>query len=417
MFSRFSVHSPSQHAPAPATSSASHQLAAAPSSANPSTPSPLHQQARLSTASASTSSTPSSPKVRPGQTQACEECRRRKSKCDQQKPVCGRCRATGKADRCVYVAQRPRIVPSQRAINELAGSLQQARSILDKLFPADALAQAYPAHDSPTSSAAATAFAGPHDEEQKPSIAALEDRQSLTFLDSLTSDQLRDLIPRLTNAASHDGRPLAAFRKAPALPSEHNEALAALRYHDDGGEFDEDSLDHETDDINALNLSTNKATSYVGSSSVSTALRVIAALCPRIVQQDRLRADSNRSAASSRSLEKDLTSLVGIQVPSQKEQAFINAYFENIHPVVPMLNEARFRHDYSTGLRNNSSWLGLLNMVLCMGSIAAQTSHDMEHLIYYQRARQCLTFDSFGSGRIETVQALAIMGGWYLHYR
>jgi len=81
-----------------------------------------------------------------------------------------------------------------------------------------------------------------------------------------------------------------------------------------------------------------------------------------------------------------------------------------------MLDEYRFRETYKNGTNEDTPWLGLLNMVLALGSIAAQTCLETTHVIYYERARSILTFDSFGSGRIEIVQALALMGGLYLHY-
>lgn len=55
-------------------------------------------------------------------------------------------------------------------------------------------------------------------------------------------------------------------------------------------------------------------------------------------------------------------------------------------------------------------------MVLAMGAIAGETCTESIHAVFYQRAKSMLSFDLFGSGKLEVVQALILMGGLYLHY-
>ncbi|TKA75485.1 hypothetical protein B0A49_02016 [Cryomyces minteri] len=55
-------------------------------------------------------------------------------------------------------------------------------------------------------------------------------------------------------------------------------------------------------------------------------------------------------------------------------------------------------------------------MVFAMGSIAALTSADTIHIVFYQKAKKHLGLDAVGSGRMETIQGLALMAGFYLHY-
>lgn len=43
-------------------------------------------------------------------------------------------------------------------------------------------------------------------------------------------------------------------------------------------------------------------------------------------------------------------------------------------------------------------------------------SDDHNHINFYNRAKEHLGLDSFGSSHLETLQALALMGGYYLHY-
>jgi hypothetical protein len=81
-----------------------------------------------------------------------------------------------------------------------------------------------------------------------------------------------------------------------------------------------------------------------------------------------------------------------------------------------MLDEPSFRADYLNGRRHDTPWLALLNMVFAMGSIVANKSDDHNHLNSYNRAKEHLPIDTFGSGHLETLQALTLMGGYYLHY-
>jgi hypothetical protein len=99
------------------------------------------------------------------------------------------------------------------------------------------------------------------------------------------------------------------------------------------------------------------------------------------------------------------------------EIPLINAYFDYVHPFVPLLDEQYFRNTYIAQKRKDPRWLLLLNTVLAMGGMAAASScEDLGHVVYWKRASQHLTVETLGSIHIETVQALALLGGYYLHY-
>lgn len=55
-------------------------------------------------------------------------------------------------------------------------------------------------------------------------------------------------------------------------------------------------------------------------------------------------------------------------------------------------------------------------MVLAIGTIAACKSEENGHIKFYKHAKQLLRMSAFGSGRLEALQALILMGGYYLHY-
>jgi len=46
----------------------------------------------------------------------------------------------------------------------------------------------------------------------------------------------------------------------------------------------------------------------------------------------------------------------------------------------------------------------------------AMKSDDQNHTTYYNRAKEHLGIDSFGCGHLEMLQALTLLGGYYLHY-
>jgi Fungal specific transcription factor domain len=179
-----------------------------------------------------------------------------------------------------------------------------------------------------------------------------------------------------------------------------------------------------TDDVNALALSMKHSSSYLGISSVMAALRVILWLDPEC--QALVNKTPNRSHLASRSAlvapdcaQKMTTTVAAAETqgPSAWDEVpIINAYFQYIHPFVPLVDEHTFRDTYMAKQRTDSRWSLLLNTVLAMGSIANGEEEDNLHSIYFDRAKEHLNMDTLGSAHIETVQALAMLSGFYLHY-
>jgi hypothetical protein len=181
-----------------------------------------------------------------------------------------------------------------------------------------------------------------------------------------------------------------------------------LHEHDVRNEFDEGTADFVADDVNALSLNTKQYSSYLGSASVAAAFRVISVLSPHV--REFSTNAPNPSPADPKSQEP-----VG-DTSKEAELEYVNAYFSYVHPIIPMLDETKFRMHFAVGNRNDSPWLALLNVVLALGSIAALTSADNVHFVYYGRAKVHLGLDALGTGRLESLQALGLMGGYYLHY-
>ena len=172
-----------------------------------------------------------------------------------------------------------------------------------------------------------------------------------------------------------------------------------------------------SDDINAISLATDRhRRSYLGVSSMSAVLRALFRLCPPAKEHIVERAKSWPDQ-STHMLPTPLPPGLGtIMAPNAlREQRCLDFYFEIFQGITPILNEEEFRAIYASGQRHDSSWLALLNMVLTLGSISSGS--DSSHVHYYNQARAYLDLDSLGSGNLESLQALCLLGGYYLHYR
>ncbi|KUI55118.1 Lactose regulatory protein LAC9 [Cytospora mali] len=274
-------------------------------------------------------------------------------------------------------------------LEALSQSLEECRSILKRLYPQ-------------------------HDVQD---LLPLSRRDLLGLLDGTSTDSSMSGLPSpaLTSAT------FTADLDSPVCSAESASSLEQLPGQD--SEWDEERRGREpiaveADDINALSLSVDRQTSYLGASSIKAALMVMLKVQPQL--RSALAAPLSSSeiphsfpAPRTRSsAQKDPQ-----RIPwSWKGQTLIDAYFKRTHVFVPMLDETSFRADYLEGQRFDAPWLALLNMVFAMGSIMAMKSDDYNHINYYNRAMEYLPLDAFGSSHIETVQALALIGGFYLHY-
>ncbi|OHX01101.1 fungal specific transcription factor domain-containing protein [Colletotrichum incanum] len=172
-----------------------------------------------------------------------------------------------------------------------------------------------------------------------------------------------------------------------------------------------------SDDINAISLATDQhRRSYLGVTSMSAVLRAIFRLCPAAKEHTAQRAKTWNESQNQSQLLPSL-SLVSPSAGHNplREQRCIEFYFDHIHPITPILNEDDFRRTLAAGGRHDGSWLALLNMIFTLGSIASGS--DSLHVHYYKQARAHLDLDSLGSGNMESLQALCLLGGYYLHYR
>ncbi|KAI1373872.1 fungal-specific transcription factor domain-containing protein [Hypoxylon crocopeplum] len=174
--------------------------------------------------------------------------------------------------------------------------------------------------------------------------------------------------------------------------------------------------DEVCDDVNGLSLNVHRR-SYLGASSMHAVFRTMFHVKPSlqwelqssIIPKDAA-ADQNAVATSA-----PWTRSYQDVPPALEEETAINAYFAHIHGIVPLLSEPYFREMWRRGQRCDRPWLALLNMVLVLGSLTV--GDDESSGIYYARAQAYLDFELLGTGCLESLQALCLLGGLYLHYK
>jgi hypothetical protein len=226
----------------------------------------------------------------------------------------------------------------------------------------------------------------------------------------------RDELLRLVNGAELPSPP------PPGQP-ELTEPLNLDPESDDEREWNEPQETQDPDramcdDVNGLSLSLDHR-SYMGVSSTQAILRTILRLRPSM--QENLRNDAtNNWGVTSPSASSYKTPLIHESpnlAPAIDEKKSIDEYFAQVHANIPVLDEADFRLHWERGDRTDRPWHALLNMVLTLGSLAAGDAQDHSHDIYYMRAKAYLDFELLGTGCVESVQALCLLGGTYLHYK
>jgi hypothetical protein len=288
------------------------------------------------------------------------------------------------------------VLTRYRTLDALSQSLEECRSILKRLYPN-------------------------------------RDAQSLL---PLSRHELIDLLDRSGSQGAPSQRSPAGSNTSPTSIQELHSPLASTVDDDrslahleqipsQDTEWDEerrnrDPLPAEADDVNALSLSVDRQSSYLGATSIKAAFLVMLKVAPVLRHYLAPHSNGNKQLSiSNYPTPKTGHAVLRTSPPvawSSEGQTLIDAYFNRVQIFVPMLDEPSFRADYLGARRNDGPWLALLNIVLAMGSIVSNKSDDHNHIIFYNRAKEHLGIDTFGSAQLETLQALSLMGGYYLHY-
>ncbi|KAF2261755.1 hypothetical protein CC78DRAFT_340231 [Lojkania enalia] len=315
---------------------------------------------------------------------ACVECRRRKIRCDGTQP-CGQCQWYQHPEACGYSKPAQRVVPSRKLVDKLSADIEQFKSVLNKLYPS----------------------------------------KDLESLSSLPREELLELALSIPSSGTTTSPSTVATQAISEITSgsEGAESLEALEQAPPEDPYWDEARKHLvrvqgiSDDVNGLSMSVDRLSSYVGISSITAALKVIVRCAPHakplIAHNHQETALPSRAGSPPPELVDD--NPMALPQPTEGQQ-LVESYFERVHLFFPMIDERKFWSSYLYGDRKDSPWLALLNMVFALGSLAASTSDNEAHYVYFNRSRHHLSLESFGSGNLEVLQALAIMSGYYMHY-
>lgn len=321
-----------------------------------------------------------------GSVRACDECRRRKIRCDGQRP-CESCQWYQRIDLCRY--QDPHVQDRQTA-----GTYER---IVHKLFP----------NRSPAD------------------FTALANLSALELLDLAKKGLSRD-----NTLPSRTISPPPEPQVSPgSVASGDLETLQMMPQEGSADQRDinvnnQDMASNFSDDVNALALSSKPPSSYLGASSIAAILKVITWLQPRFCK----RVDCSESydpmqystrvrqvLIEARNDPRDVLTEPTNYLQSD-EKDLIDAFFRYFHLQAPIVDEAMFRETVFQRQRSDSRWMSLLNIVLALGSIAVTPADNKAHYFYFIKAKSHLDLTALGSPHIETIQTLGLMGGQYLHY-
>ncbi|KAJ4204912.1 hypothetical protein NW759_014722 [Fusarium solani] len=324
---------------------------------------------------------------------SCSECTRRKVKCDGGHP-CSSCRYYKVSEDCVYRQRSKRQATSKSALDKATETLRRQAGVLQLLFPNHRLDE-------------------------------LVDKDRADLIQLISPKPTRDQVNEERTLQSPDPLPTTGssgisgdIEDVPSSP----EDLSIGESGEEERHWHESAQDPATiaasDDINALSLAGDRhRRSYLGITSVSAVLKSLFRLCPTAkdlaVEQSQTWPGAPQDETRPLVLNRTPGALAAPD--SLREQRYIGFYFEHIHAITPLVDEESFRSTFATGDGQSPAWLGLCNMVLTLGSIASGS--DTAHIHYYNRARSYLDLDSLGSGNLESLQALCLLGGYYLHYR
>ncbi|GKT47447.1 LOW QUALITY PROTEIN: regulatory protein gal4 [Colletotrichum spaethianum] len=316
---------------------------------------------------------------------SCQECTRRKVKCDGGHP-CASCQYYKVADACSEA-------DDMLTLEKTSEKLRAQSRVLQELFP-----------DIPVDDLVG---------KSRAELLVLLPRDSLFGVRSIAPQP--DLSPAgAISAAADEDEDEDDGPDDSTQISEGGEAANDRRWEESA---QQPATIRASDDINAISLATDQhRRSYLGVTSMSAVLRAIFRLCPAAKEHTAQRARTWNESQNQSQLLLSLSLISpGAGQNPLREQRCVDFYFDHIHPITPILNEDDFRRTLATGDRHDGSWQALLNMVFTLGSIASGS--DSLHVHYYKQARAHLDLDSLGSGNMESLQALCLLGGYYLHYR
>lgn len=374
--------------------------------------------------------------------QACNECKRRKGRCDRQLPECGPCARNKR--HCLY--ERHSKTPlTRRYLTEVEARLKQTETRLRDAEQRARLAEAQLQsiqHFQPPGQSVAVEAHGASNVNFSAMYDGAEPRGSPnsylhthiagpgnifaaqpTDADGISSANSQQAI--VTDNFSQTACPGAEALAPSELeqpPSgledfSWDEQLAGDDLEQSGMSIVEDGDSPSVTDSMASLSVDDKRAGYLGIASGAAMLRL---LMPD--SEHRPKRPAPRSHAHRHSITSDTESLGWIPTAVFKDRhiedidldAAINSYFSLYHTSYPIVCEPTFRAQFAQVIPrpNGKSWNALAYIIAAIGLFTTATEPVIRDLDLFAAAKANISIDSLETGNITLVQALALMSNY-----
>ncbi|KAM0702561.1 hypothetical protein Q7P35_009991 [Cladosporium inversicolor] len=374
--------------------------------------------------------------------QACNECKRRKGRCDRRLPECGPCARNKR--HCLY--ERHSKTPlTRRYLTEVEARLRQTEIRLREAEQRATFAEArlqtvQPVQPSGQSAAVGAQVASNINFPETYDGAASRGSQNshlpahITEPDSSFAAQPTNVdgIGSINSeqAAGIDNFSLTTYQGVENLaPGELEKPPSGLEDFSWDEQSAGDELEHAgtsvvedadspgiTDSMASLSVDDKRA-GYLGIASGAAMLRL---LMPD--SEHRPKRATQRSHAHKHSVTSDPGGLGWIPTPVFKDRhiaeidldAAINSYFSLYHISYPIVCEPTFRAQYSQVIPrpNGRSWNALAYIIAAIGLFTTATEPVVRDLDLFEAAKANISIDSLETGNITLVQALALISNY-----
>ncbi|KAF8537240.1 fungal-specific transcription factor domain-containing protein [Trichophaea hybrida] len=334
---------------------------------------------------------------------ACEECRRRKRKCDGQRPECGDCKAALLT--CRYGDGKRNL--AKKKMKRLEEKVKLYENLLDRLRP------------------------------------SLDPAGQLAIQNALVGVSESAANSPIAFRSPDDGASLAGdfLYRSPATKSDSGESDASVEEGSSG------SLDRLVYDINTSTI--NNPVGFMGKGTevswlqhLKDELQVDTPLEARAEAQSSQHGGSGKRRASESGVIGSTYHLDDLDISLAKTQVdiyivpekpiadgLIDAYFTTVHPLFPIIHKPSFLSQYALLYSSedpssvSGKWLAILNLIFAIGQRyydmtgSYQRTETAQHLIFFTRARILGALDGgvlFGIATLEDVQTMGLVGMYFL---
>lgn len=349
--------------------------------------------------------------------QACNECRRRKAKCDRTLPECNLCAKHRR--HCLYEAHS-RTPLTRKHLTEVEEKLRRAEI---RARDAERRAASLLTEIRSQGSVKEQVLTSAPDKAQSATVGDTQNPFRLDEGASVAVHYPQDL-PPVYASTQHDGKEDHSLEPPPNSVDDFSwdEQSPAFSPGQGGGNgtsaFSEEPEEGRVADGMASLSVEDDAGGYLGGSSGAAMLRL---LLPdaEIQRRKRLR---RRTGTSQTLTQPDPGPEGWIPTPLYGKlnlgridlDSAIDAYFSTFHISYPIVHEPSFRAQYSQVIPRPAgpAWNALAYMIAAIGAWTVTTGADTTDLELFMAAKSNLSVDSLETGNITLVQVLVLMSNY-----